>query len=149
MARELFGCNPDGANYQARAVLAYLESRDGLENSWSELLKEYVAHPKVSRWENCREQGYVVWLYSPKLNKQINIAFFEHRNSDAICAVEWYQTTLNAPTIETAQFGDDAYKDKYDTSFDVGYGEAGKMADWIYSRLEEFWAGVLEKEEAA
>jgi hypothetical protein len=141
MARELFGCNPDGANHQARAVLAYLESRDGLENSWSDHFGEYIACPKVSRWENFREQGYVVWLYSPDLNKQINIAFFEHRNSDVICAVEWYQTTLNAPTIETAQLGD-----AYNTSFE--YGKASKMADWIYSRLEKFWAEVLGKEAA-
>jgi hypothetical protein len=57
MARELFGCNPDGANHQARAVLAYLESRDGLENSWSDHFGEYIACPKVSRWENFREHS--------------------------------------------------------------------------------------------
>lgn len=130
--------NTDGANAQAQAVLAYLRQGDGIENSWSDEEKEYIAQPKVSRWENCREQGYVVSMRSKGYDKQINIAFFEHRNSDEICAVEWEQVTINAPTIDTAKFGD-IYKDKYDVSKGFGYGEASRMADWIEKQLSSFW----------
>lgn len=127
----------DGANYQAQAVLAFVR-RGEVECSYNKEERRYEAEPKVARWENCREQGYVISLRSKDYQRQLNIIFFEHRNSDSICAVKWEQTTLNSPTIDTAQFGD-VYKDKYDTSFSVGYGEVLKMANWIEEQLEEFW----------
>ena len=134
----LFQQNEDGACAQAKAVRAYLAMRDGIEESWSAEWRRYQAEPKISRWENGREQGYVVWMKGVKHNRQINIAFFEHRNSDEICAIEWEQLTMNAPTIDSAVFGE-IYKDKYDVSHRVGPGLPMEMADWIFERLTEFW----------
>jgi len=119
----------DGANHQAKAVLAFMQVHDGM------------AQPEVARWENCREQGYVISMKNEN-GDQINIAFFEHRNTDSICAVEWKQNTTNAPTIDTAVFGN-VYKDKFDVSHRVGYGQISEMANWIWSRLEAH----LEKKE--
>ncbi|GIV43853.1 MAG: hypothetical protein KatS3mg035_0976 [Bacteroidia bacterium] len=136
---ELSRYQDDGANFQAQAVLAFVRRHGGeLQISYNRDERMYEAEPKVARWENCREQGYVISLRSKNYKRQLNIAFFEHRNSDSICAVKWEQTTLNSPTIDTAQFGD-VYKDKYYTSFSVGYGEVLKMANWIVKQLEEFW----------
>lgn len=130
----------DGANPQAQAVLAFLKYRGDIESSWDAEFKRYAAEIRVSRWENCREQGYVVMLRGQmvKGNKQLNIAFFEHRNSDSICAVKWEQSTINAPTIDTAKFGK-VYKDKYDVSHETGPGEADAMARWIHAELTKFW----------
>jgi hypothetical protein len=133
--RNLFQ-NPDGADTQARATLAYLEGREGLEASWDNQRLRYAAEPKILRWENCREQGYVIVLRANL--RQLNIAFFEHRNSDDICAIEWEQITINAPTIDSAEFGG-MYKNKFDVSQSFRYGEAIKMAEWIYGRLNDFW----------
>lgn len=134
--------NYDGANHQARAVLCFLQNRS-IESSWDGDKHSYLAEPKVARWENCREQGYVISMRNKSYSKQINIAFFEHRNSDSICAIKWEQVTLNSPTIDTAEFGD-IYKDKYDTSFDVRYGEIEKMANWIFEELDEWWGNNLD-----
>lgn len=133
--------NPDGANAQARAVLAYLSAHDGIEGSWSAEGKCYDARPEVARWHNCREQGYVVFMRAKDRSRQINIAFFEHRNSDSICAIEWEQLTVsgNPPTIESMDTGGTVYKTKYDVSHSVAYGQAAEMADWIYARLTAFW----------
>ena len=135
--------NKDGANCQAQAVLAYLSGHDGVEASWSTKHKEYQARPEVNRWHNCREQGYVVSMRNtdPKGSlRQLNIAFFEHRNSDAICAIRWEQVTTNPPTIDTADFEkNNIYKDKYDTTFDVGFAQPFEMADWVMDQLEIFW----------
>jgi len=128
----------DGANYQARAVLAYLSHYSGIDDSWDEEWKKYKATPKIARWENCREQGYIISLRSEDYERQLNTIFFEHRNSDSICAVKWEQRSLNSLTIDNAKFGD-IYKTKYDTSFSVRYGEVIKMADWIWEQLTEFW----------
>jgi hypothetical protein len=137
MSANLF-TNRDGANYQAQAVLAYLSGRDGIEPSWSAEQRRYLADPKVSRWENCREQGYVVWMRGRK-GKQVNIAFFEHRNSDNICAVMWEQETVNAPTIETMVTAN-VYSDKWDVSHTAKYGECAAMAEWIIDQLNAAWA---------
>lgn len=127
----------DGANYQARAVLMFLQSYANIEESWNDEYRRYDAEIKVGRWENCREQGYIVSLVNSK-RVQLNIAFFEHRNSDQISAIKWEQLSLNTITIDTAVFGD-VYKDKYDTSHEVSYGQVSEMAYWIKEELSEFW----------
>lgn len=130
----------DGANYQAQCVLAYLRNNN-IEESWNG--HEYAAKIKVGRWENCREQGYVLSLRMS--GEQLNIAFFEHRNSDEICAVRWEQITINSPTIDTAKFGD-VYKDKYDVSKSVNWECFREMADWIHRELTAFWNKHAKKE---
>lgn len=131
--------NEDGANHQAKAVRAYLAVHDGISESWSDEHKRCMAEPTLSRWENCREQGYVICLRGqpgPKL-RQINIVFYEHRNSDDICALVFEQWTINAPTIDTLPPG--VFKDKYQVSHTEPYGNAMQMADWIYEQLVDFW----------
>jgi hypothetical protein len=135
----LFRISEDGANYQARAVRAYLSMYDGIDESYNKEWHRHDAQPKISRWHNCREQGYVISMRNNDYSRQINIAFFEHRNSDQICAIEWEQVTLNPPTINNAEFCGKVYKDKYDVSYQVGCGRADEMANWIFQRLTEFW----------
>ena len=132
----------DGANYQARAVLMYLQHRCYIESSWDDNAEKYEAVLQVGRWENFREQGYVVSLDNKK-REQLNIAFFEHRNSDDICAVRWKQTSLNTLTIETAKFGD-IYKTKFDVSFEVSCGEVIRMSDWIIKEFTEHWLSGIK-----
>ena len=137
----------DGASYQARAVMCFLQRGDNLiDASWNSEKKRHDAHVTIARWENCREQGYIVSMNSKDYQKQLNIAFFEHRNSDNLCAVRWEQTSMNTITIDTAVFGD-VYKDKYDVSHSVKWGEAMKMAEWITEQFEKFWeeTSVMEK----
>lgn len=128
----------DGADHQAQAVLCFLKVRN-VEDSWNQDLKKYDAEPTVGRWENCREQGYIISLRSKDFKRQLNIAFFEHRNSDSICAVKWQQISMNTITIDSAVFGEGIYTDKYDVSKSVGYGQIVEMASWIQEQLEEFW----------
>jgi hypothetical protein len=136
----------DGANHQAKAVMAFIQPFE-IEKSWNSDRGRYDAEHKISRWENCREQGYVIMLncYAKGGSKQLNIAFFEHRNSDSICAVKWEQVTMNSPTIETAEFGD-VYKDKYDVSHSVGYGKILEMAEWIEEQMTNFWVENTQTE---
>jgi hypothetical protein len=125
---ELINYLNDGANYQARAVLMYLQ---GISHDLED------PSPNVARWENCREQGYIVSIRTKNHNKQLNIIFFEHRNSDSICAVKWEQLSTNSIGITNAEFIN-IYKDKYDVSFSVSYGEIKEMAYWIHQQLEDF-----------
>jgi len=140
---ELKNYMQDGANHQAKAVLAYLQENDGIGESWNDKLNCYDARIEISRWENGREQGYIVSLRN-SFHEQLNIAFFEHRNSDSICAVEWVQNSMNSITIDTAKFGN-IYKNKYDVSHEVEYGFAVLMADWIWDRLIDHWTKTNKK----
>lgn len=116
----------DGAKGVARAVLAYMQ----------DIIGEIGDRVFVSRWHNGREEGYV--FYAHKGGEQLNIAVFEHRNSDDICAVKWFQSTgSNPPNIYTADFGD-AYKDKNDVSFRVPYANAFDMASWVVNEFYRF-----------
>lgn len=126
----------DGAAAQARACLAYLQ--DGyIEASWDETKLEYTAEPTVARWHNCREQGYVISLSTPLYTRQLNIAFFEHRNNDELCAVKWEQFTINPPTIYTIPAT--AYPNKWAISHTEPFNHAYEMASWILTELNTFW----------
>lgn len=73
----------DGANYQARAILAILQSYDDL----------YDLNLNLARFHNCREQGYSIKL--SKINKTIHIVFFEHRSGDCICVNWWIDSGVH------------------------------------------------------
>lgn len=126
----------DGANRQARAVLAFLD--DTIESSWDDNSKDYDCFPEVGRWENCREQGYVVRLRSKNARRQLNIAFFGHRNSDLIHTIRWEQASISSLTIDSANFGA-VYATKWDTSASFGYGEITAAAKWINDEMQEWY----------
>lgn len=132
----LFDRNYYKPNAQADAVRAYLSMWDGVEASYDTKTSSY-ANVNIAEWHNGRERGYVVSFWNKK-TEQINIAFFEHRNSDDICALAWVQNTLNPPTIDNAEFGG-IYNTKYDVSYMVRCGEALKMAEWIMDQLTSHW----------
>lgn len=130
--------NNDGADQQSQAVLAYVRyGSDGIEGAYDAGLNRYLADAKVARWDNGREQGYVIFLRSKDYARQINVAFFEHRNSDSIHALVFERVTFNAPTL--ADIPEGVYADKWSTTFSVDVGEAYKMAEFITQALVNFW----------
>jgi len=130
--------NPDGANYQAQAVLACLRRWDGIEESYSKDRGKYLAEPMASRWHNCREQGYIITLTNHRHSNQINIVFYEHRNHDGICILQWEsQCTINPPTLRDLPA--DTYKDKYDYAKDFDFMQIKEASDYIYQELTKFW----------
>lgn len=137
--------NPDGANFQARAVLEMVRYHlgDGIESSWDAELRRYVAEPKFTRFDNCREQGYVIYMRDRNLNNQINIAFYEHRNSDSIYVQVNNVWTFNAPTLNDIT---QTMTDKYESAFQASVGEIDEVATFIVTTLTEFWEENAEPE---
>ena len=125
----------DGACVQARCVLAYIQSR-GVE-----LKNKTYQDVNIGRWCNCREQGYVISLTNIN-REQLNIVWFEHRNTDSICIIRWEQSTFNLPNIDTIP--EQEYRDKWDTDFSFGYGEYSECSDKIIELLENHWNKCLE-----
>ena len=78
-------------NAQAKAVRCYLEGYDGLDVSWVEYNGHgsFSAELSIAEWDNGRERGYIVSCRQSGVPRQMNIAFFEHRNTDSINAISF------------------------------------------------------------
>jgi hypothetical protein len=119
----------DGANAQARAVLAVVQSGKVLEN-W-----------KVTRWENCREQGYTIyktiWGVGVKAH-QLNITFCECRNTDEIIVYIWSKVTFNSPTLADINNPGEPGEWIEHTSKYFGYLKIKEAAEYITAAMEDF-----------
>lgn len=123
----------DGANYQAQAVMILVKGRydEILSDTYNSKSNTYDASIQVGRYENTREQGYIISI--KKENAQRNFAVYEHRNSDEICVVVFDKLTLNTPTRDDVLKN---MKDKYDvTKFFIF---AGDCAGYIVSEMKKF-----------
>lgn len=127
----------DGANRNAQAVLALLQYclGDGIESSYKD--GRYQAEIEIARWSNGREQGYIAYLRNDA-GSTLNIAWYEHRNSDDICSLAWEQTPHPNPiTINTIR--PDVFVSKDDYTHSVSYDQAYEMARWIYGQFVQHW----------
>lgn len=138
----LFGETHSGADHQAEAVRCYLQVLGTFEKEmWHSVRQTHVqAEPYIFNWYNGREHGYVVTLKSWDLRRQLNVAFYEHRIGDNICALVWEQNLgIKAPTIDNAQLSEEYMNDHSRVTHSVPYGKPREMAKWIYDTLEDFW----------
>jgi len=141
----------DGADWQAQAVLAYIrnvqeyatEERDRKTPQRRNLFGSGL---KVGRFENCREQGYVLsvqlWAEETKDGefKQRNWAFFEHRNSDELVVFKSDADTINTPTIDEI-FGD---RGKYDYDKSFSYGKILECGKYLLDEIRDFFTENLK-----
>lgn len=122
----------DGANWQAQAVLAYLRYNKDKITYYAEH-HGLKADIQVGRFENYREQGYVVRLLVNNLTIK-NYCFYEHRNSDQISIISNNTTTLDTPSVQEMWEG---RKDKYDTDKDFDFGEIVRAGEYILNSMKE------------
>lgn len=132
----------DKINKQVKAVLAYLMGTD-LSFSWDDNEKEEKCNAEVFLWLNGRERGYCISFREKySYGECLNIAFFEHRNSDNICILRWESDRgfFNHAT-EEADIFEKAYGGggKYDVYKSFKYGEAAKAAEFIMKEAELWW----------
>lgn len=121
----------DGANWQAVGVMAYLRScclKDRIEAVLEKYADKFICVDVcIGRYENCREQGYILSVKSwGEVFEQINYVFYEHRNSDELCVYRFSLNTINTPTLAEVPM-----KDKWDTTKDFKCGEIVECGNWI------------------
>jgi hypothetical protein len=112
----------DGANWQAQAVLAYVREHI------SEIdYEDFTA--RVGRYENCREQGYVLSI-RVETNER-HYAVYQHRNSDSLIVLISNGMCMDTPDVNFMwkDKGENATKYDYDKGFP--YGEIVKCGEWI------------------
>lgn len=134
----------DGANWQAKCVLYYLQYKYDsiLDATYNKDYGINMGKIKVGRFENCREQGYVFSILYKFHQK--NYCVYEHRNSDSICVLINEVDTINTPTIEEMWEGK---KDKWDYDKSFKYGQVIECAEWIEKDMKEFLENIKKLEE--
>lgn len=135
----------DGADWQSRAVLAYLQGH------WEGILREvyagnfqYDAQIRVGRYENGRENGYsvsVMYMWQ----KQKTFAFYEHRNSDNIYVLHTddyfgFETPYSENIYKN-------YKDKWDCDKSFKVGEIVECGEYIAEEIKKFLAECKTQKE--
>ena len=105
-----------GMNMQAAALLTAM--------SQYEISLPEQFYLTTSPYCNCREMGFVLSIHSWQSKPQTNIAFFEHRNSDQLCAIKWEGRTNINGAVTPDDIPEEVYPDKYTLS-----------AEWPYLQL--------------
>lgn len=122
MLTNLENYHNDGANWQAKIILAYVQMmhHQVLDVAWDSNSHTSKASIYVGRYENCREQGYVFSLIYR--GNQRHYAVYEHRNSDTICVLISNKPSMNTPDVETmwADKPENSTKWDYDKGFNCG-----------------------------
>lgn len=108
----------DGAGRQERAVLHTFLGLNPSEDI------------SVGRWENGREQGYVL------SHNSLNIAFFTDRHSDIICAVKWDGFYMDTPTLHDLPENHRWCKSIHNPDHSEPYQNFKEMALWIKDQFE-------------
>jgi hypothetical protein len=85
---------------------------------------------------NCRERGFVL-TFRCENGEAENIVFFEHRNSDQLCAIRW----RGLPPISCAARYDDIpeenYRDKYDIKLSWPYMAINEAVRYVHGMIKE------------
>ena len=137
----------DGANSQAAAVLAYVRemSNTAVDKTWDQENKRPIARIYAGRYENCREQGYVISICYKR--NQRNYAVYEHRNSDEICVLISNKVTLNTPGIAEVWADKGPNATKYDVDKYFEYGDILGCGEWIIKDIESYLDELIAKEQ--
>lgn len=94
---------------------------------------------------NCREMGFTLSIF--RANKEpLNICFFEHRNSDNLCALKWEGRLPVHGGSSVDDIPKKNYPDKWTLAKSVGCLQISEMIDWA---KEEIKAATAQEEKDA
>lgn len=134
----------DGANWQAQSVLSFIRAHkeSAVDDTWNDEFHRYDADIIVGRFENCREQGYIISV-KYKFEKQRNYAVYEHRNSDDICVVVFDKQTINTPTLnDVCKAMND---NKYNLTKAFPCGQIMECGIYIIEDMKVFLKDIINK----
>lgn len=86
---------------------------------------------------NLRERGFVLRAHSPK-GEYLHLAFFEHRNSDDLCALKWVGDQSPTGGYTADDVPTSVYPDKWSVTKQWPCREFAPAAEWVYETIESF-----------
>lgn len=122
----------DGAGWQARAVMCYLQSRVEviLDKTYTgDAWMPYKGKAFINQYHYGREKGYVFSVYYN--GHQANYAVYEHCVAECICVVKGNATTEHSDGWDGKEWS------KYDHDKEFSYGETTKCGEWIEEDMKK------------
>jgi hypothetical protein len=122
----------DGAGWQARAVMCYLQSMVEviLDKTYTgEAWMPYDGKLFINQYHYGREKGYVFSVRYK--NHQANYAVYEHCVADCICVVKGNALTEHSDGWDGKEWS------KYDHDKEFSYGETTKCGEWIEADMRK------------
>lgn len=140
----------DGADWQSRAVLAYLQGHyeTMLNSVYVGKLYVYDAQIYVGRFSNgCfNSRGYFVTVIYKWNKKQKTFAFFEHKNVEHLIVLH-NDEFVGLDGITSSLFEKD-YPSKYDFDKEFEFGKIVECGSYIENEIKNFLE-VCKEEDAA
>lgn len=133
----------DGAGWQARAVMCYLQSRVEviLDKTYTgDAWMPYKGKAFINQYHYGREKGYVFSVYYN--GHQANYAVYEHCVADCICVVKGNAITEHSDGWDGKEWS------KYDHDKEFSYGETTKCGEWIEEDMKKEIDKWIEQEKA-
>lgn len=94
---------------------------------------------------NCREQGVVFMFRLPHAHRDaFNIAIFEHRNSDELCALKWFGEPPITWGVTPDDLPEGTFPDKYTHAKTVAYRQFQEMLDWMHEEVFQQYKKSIE-----
>lgn len=129
-----------GMNPQAHLLLQVIAQRVDAEVEESEHL-----WMTTSPYTNCREMGFVLSVIGFGKVDTLNLCFYEHRNSDSLCAIKWRGQLPIDGGCRAEHIPTEVFPNKWSPTMEWGHGKLWEAAAWA---VEEINAHIAFAEKA-
>ena len=109
-------------NYMARETVEFPEGKHGFIST--------------DPFLNCREQGFVISVMVG--SQTLHLAFFEHRNSDELCALKWKGGGHIAGGWRPGDIPEGVFPDKWTHAATWPYMSIVDATEWAMRQIETF-----------
>lgn len=121
-------------NAQAYALMHFLSTVEPHTARYHD--GEYQIDIRCVPYMNCRERGFVLEMRRNLAEPITCLAFFEHRNSDALCCIRW-QPKWSKDCYEASDIPESIYPDKYAVTCSWNYMDLNSAADYVLDVIGE------------
>lgn len=121
-------------NYQAYALMHFLSTQEPHTARYRD--GEYQIDIRCVPYMNCRERGFVLEIRQMYGDEPVCLAFFEHRNSDALCCIRW-QSAQYRHCYSAEDIPESVYSDKWSVTKSWGYMDLTGAYKYVLDVIQE------------
>ena len=121
-------------NDQAYALMHYLSTMEPYTADYQD--GRYQIEIRCKPYMNGRERGFVLEMRKGIGCDPVCLAFYEHRNSDALCCLRW-TPTFPRECYSASDIPEEVYPNKYTTTRDWRYRDLQGAGEYVLEVIGE------------
>ena len=121
-------------NAQAYALMHFLSTQEPHTARYQD--GKYQINIRCVPYMNCRERGFVLEIRQTYGDEPVCLAFFEHRNSDALCCIRW-QSAQYQHCYTASDIPDSVYPDKWSVTKSWDYMDLTGAYKYVLDVIQE------------